>query len=706
VNILQLSTHLNIGGIGSYVTGISARLKKRGHNIVVVSSGGDMEKELVSRSIPHISLDIKTKSELSPKLFRNIPRLLSIVRSEKIDVIHAHTRITQVLACIVSRLAGIPYVVTCHGFFRKKLGRRIFKCWGDKTIAISDAVKTHLMNNFNVAADDIALVYNGVDIDRFNKRFTNDEKKALKKSLNIRERTVIGAIGRLSSVKGYEYLIYAFKLLIDELKDIRLLIVGDGSRREYLIDKAKRLKVDKYITFERGRLDTPEFLSIMDVFVSSAIQEGLGLSIVEALAAGRPVVASNVGGISSIVKDGRTGILTKAKDARALAGAIKGLLNNTALKDKFARRGRDLVEDAFTIDRMVDKIEGVYKASRSHPDKKKILIISVNWLGDVLFTTPFIKAIRKRFPASHIACMVMPRCKEMLEDNPNVDEIIIYDEDHIHKSLMGKFKLILSLRKKRFNTAFILHRSFTKALITFLSGIRVRIGYSTKKRGLLLTSAIEEPVEEMHKIEYFLRIASECGADTHDKDYEFFVNKDEKDAVDHFLKSEGVNRGDIIVVINPGGNWLPKRWPKEKFAKLSRKMIDELGARVVITGAKKDIPLSEEIESLSRAKVINACGKTSLKRLGAFMERADLVVSSDSGPMHLATSVKSKVIALFGPTSNAITGPYGTGHFEVIRKNIGCPVPCYNFGCRDHKCMDAITVDEVFTKAKEVLSAR
>lgn len=108
--------------------------------------------------------------------------------------------------------------------------------------------------------------------------------------------------------------------------------------------------------------------------------------------------------------------------------------------------------------------------------KKRILIVEVNWVGDVIFSTPFIRAVREAYPDAYIACLIHPRCKEMLESNPRIDELIVYDEEYGHKGLLGKLKLVLELRKKHFDVAFLLHRSFTKALITFLAGAKERWG--------------------------------------------------------------------------------------------------------------------------------------------------------------------------------------------------------------------------------------
>ncbi len=334
---------------------------------------------------------------------------------------------------------------------------------------------------------------------------------------------------------------------------------------------------------------------------------------------------------------------------------------------------------------------------------KRILIINVNWIGDVLFSTPFIRTVREAYPDSYIACLLHPRCREMLELNPRLNEIIIYDEEGAHRSLRGKAALVKSLRDKKFDTAFILHRSFTKALIAALAGIKERIGYPTKNRAFLLTNAVEEPTEEVHKVEYFLDIARSCGLKISDRSYEFFIKDADRDFIKGILSSEGVTEKELLVVLCPGGNWDPKRWPKENFAKLGDLLVERFGARIVISGAKKDSGLAEDIRNIMKAKPVVTCGKTNLKQLGALLERADLVVANDTGPMHLAVAMRTRTIALFGPTSPHITGPYGKGDYKVIFKNDKCDVPCYDFSCADNRCMADIKVEDVFKEAEGML---
>lgn len=335
-----------------------------------------------------------------------------------------------------------------------------------------------------------------------------------------------------------------------------------------------------------------------------------------------------------------------------------------------------------------------------------ILIVNVNWVGDVLFSTPAIRAIRQYYPTAHIACMVVPRCKEVLELNPNLNELIIYDEDELHKSLLGKLKLISALKKRHFNIVFLFHRSLTRTLMVALSGIHERVGIYTPKRGFLLTKKVEPPKSEIHKVEQFLNIVRAKGIDFSNRNLEFFIRKDDEAYAEELLKSEGIKRDDILIVLNPGGNWDLKRWSARNFAELGDKLIDIHKARILITGADRDIELGQAISNDMKHKPVIACGKTTLRQLAALLKRVNLVISNDSGPMHIAVSQGARTIALFGPTDPKITGPYGDGKYVVIHKSLeklGCTIPCYNLNCEDNACMKAITVEDVIKEANVLL---
>jgi len=337
----------------------------------------------------------------------------------------------------------------------------------------------------------------------------------------------------------------------------------------------------------------------------------------------------------------------------------------------------------------------------------RILVVNVNWVGDVLFSTPAIRAIRRHYPDAHIACMVVSRCKEILELNPHLNELIIYDEKGEHKGLAGKLRLISALKARRFDCVFLFHRSLTRTLMVALSGIKERVGTDNPKRGFLLTKKVKSQPPDIHKVEQFLHIVKAViGDEDYGKSMELFISREDEAFADEFLKSYGIGQKDNFIILNPGGNWDLKRWPADNFAKLGDKLNGQYSVPIVITGAEKDAELGKKIAGMMKCKPVIACGRTSLRQLAAIMRRASLVISNDSGPMHIAVSQGARTIALFGPTDPAITGPYGQGVYSVLQKSPGipgCKIPCYNLRCEKALCMEAVTVEDVFKEAERLL---
>ena len=234
MRILLLTTHLEMGGIAKYVTTLAKVLKHWGHTVFVASSGGEMEEVLDRERIRHIHLDIRTKSELSPKVIKSFFRLKAFLKDEKINLIHAHTRVTQVLSELIRRRCEIPYVTTCHGFFKRRIGRRMFGCWGEKVIAISEAVREGLIRDFNVKKEKIEVIHTGIELEKFLNGLSERERTEVRYTWNLGKRPVVGTIGRLSSVKGQDILLKAAALFAKDLYKLTVLLVGDGPEKERL----------------------------------------------------------------------------------------------------------------------------------------------------------------------------------------------------------------------------------------------------------------------------------------------------------------------------------------------------------------------------------------------------------------------------------------------------------------------------------------
>ena len=359
MRILFLANHFNTGGITSYVMTLAKGLLRRGHHVVVSSSGGDRVVDLEAAGIRHAMAPLCVKCEVHPKIFFSLPKLFKLVKDEKIDLIHAQTRSTQVCASMLSRLTGIPMVSTCHGFFRPHWGRRMFPLWGKAVIAISPQVAGHLIKDLRVEEKDVTVVQNGIELDKF-RPLEAFKKIDHRRRWGFFDGPLIGIVARLSDVKGHRYLIEAMPDVLKAFSNVQCLIVGVGPQEEQLKEQARTMGLGESIRFLNVVNKTGELLRLLDIFILPSVQEGLGLSAMEAGACGVPVIASRVGGIPEVVMDGETGILVPSQDPKALADAIVCLLSDSAKMLTFGKRAREIASERFSADRMVEGTITVY----------------------------------------------------------------------------------------------------------------------------------------------------------------------------------------------------------------------------------------------------------------------------------------------------------------------------------------------------------
>jgi glycosyltransferase involved in cell wall biosynthesis len=366
MNILYLTNHLNIGGITTYVFTLAKGMKERGHNIYIGSSGGELLPKFKAEGIIYVPLPIKTKSELSPKILISMYKLSQTIKRYRIEIVHSNSRTTQVLACVLAKYKDFLHVATCHGFFKRRITRRIFGTWGEKVIAVSQPVKEHLTRDFGVNDKNITLIYNGIDADKFenqNAKF----KTEVKKSLGLGDAPVVGIVGRLSDVKGHSYLIEAMHEVLEKIPQVRLVIVGEGKMKKRLVSLGRRLGIEKSILFIPSVRETGDILSIMDVFVMPSLREGLGLALMEAMAAGLAVIGSDIGGIKDLVQDGVNGLLVKPADVRNLACAISALLEDSEKRRLLGQEAQVFIRQNFTQEKMIAETEKVYVECLKNP---------------------------------------------------------------------------------------------------------------------------------------------------------------------------------------------------------------------------------------------------------------------------------------------------------------------------------------------------
>ncbi|MDP2942395.1 MAG: glycosyltransferase family 9 protein [Candidatus Omnitrophota bacterium] len=320
-------------------------------------------------------------------------------------------------------------------------------------------------------------------------------------------------------------------------------------------------------------------------------------------------------------------------------------------------------------------------------DVKQILVITLSNIGDVVLTLPVIGALKENFREALIDVVVGTRAKEVLEADPRIDRMYVYDKS---LSFIGKFKFLLGLRKKRYDLIVDLRNS----LLSFL----LRPRFSSKP-------TLNLPEGVIHKIDaHMLRVKS-LGLSATPNSYQIWISQIDADNASKLLKKKGISDSDEAVCISPGAKSHIKRWPEGNFAKVCDKLIDEMKVKVVFVGDASDRAICERILNRMRSYAVSVAGETNLRELAWCIKRSRLLITNDSAPLHIAGSVGTPSVAIFGPTDYRKYGPR-EGLGVALRKGLHCS-PCEVAQCRYNlECMKAVEAGEVFEAAREILSER
>ena len=310
---------------------------------------------------------------------------------------------------------------------------------------------------------------------------------------------------------------------------------------------------------------------------------------------------------------------------------------------------------------------------------KRILVITLSNIGDIILTTPVIRVVSKEFPSSRIDVMVGPGGKGIFDRDPRIFKLIIYDK---HVSLMEKRRLQLKLKKLKYDLVVDLRNT----VLPILLGPKFR------------TSPIQTfPKSIIHKKERHLYRLHSLGLDDLKENSYIYVGDEDERYIDKLIRDSGIT--DPIVVINPGAKGHLKRWTVEGFADVADRLTGENKTSIVFVGIGPDAEVVNEITRRMKGKSCDLTNKTNVRQLAALLKRARLVITNDSAPMHIGCAVGTRVLAIFGPTDPKKYGP--TGEFDaVVNKKLFCS-PCESAACKyAHECMKLITADEVYEAAK------
>ena len=333
-----------------------------------------------------------------------------------------------------------------------------------------------------------------------------------------------------------------------------------------------------------------------------------------------------------------------------------------------------------------------------------ILIVKLSAIGDVIHTLPSLAALRKRYPDAHITWAIEEDSADIIAGHPCLDRAVVSRRKRWLKNLLalrdvrntiGEIRsFVATLRDRRYDLVVDFHGLLKSSMVVALSGGRRRLGYDSMQElsGLFLNDKVYEDMEK-HAVDRYLDLPRYLGADTDIPEFHIHIEEENRRRVKHLLGENGISANDTFVSVNPVALWDTKMWEDGKFAQLCDRIVGELNLKVVFTGGL-DRETVEHIRSLMHLPSADLAGETTLRDLAYLYELSALVVTTDSGPMHVAAAVGTPTAALFGPTDPARTGPYGAGH-TVVRKGLPCS-PCFLKRCETRRCMEEISVDEVF----------
>lgn len=349
----------------------------------------------------------------------------------------------------------------------------------------------------------------------------------------------------------------------------------------------------------------------------------------------------------------------------------------------------------------------------------RILVVDGGGIGDLVMSTPALRAIRNRFSNSHIVLLTVERTVEVIRNLPYFDELICFKQEGFRnkyrlfrwKTLKLNLSLLRDLRKQRFSMIIDLtaveswKAAILRSIFFKIIGANVHAGRDTDGRGFFLDiKAHENQFGTVHEVERKLLIAKALGARVADSNIEFKVSQKDRKFIDRWLKKKKVSKNNMLVGLNPGSFLPSRRWSKDGFIKIGKQLYDKYGVQVIITGGSKERQLvsdmADKLKDIRPLKFLDF----NIRQLGALLERLQLFITNDTGSMHIASALNVPIIAIFGPENHYRYRPYGNGLSKIIVSGVSLSCrPCEKFDCKTHECMESITPDIVWKEVESVM---
>ena len=340
---------------------------------------------------------------------------------------------------------------------------------------------------------------------------------------------------------------------------------------------------------------------------------------------------------------------------------------------------------------------------------RKILITRTDRMGDVVLSTPVITSLRNACPDAYIAILVRPYTEDIVADNPDLDEVIVYDKKGTHRNWLSTIRFALQMKKKQFDLAVILHSTNRVHIITRIAGIKQRVGWN-RKMGFLLTDRLPYLKREAlkHEIDCNFEMLEYLGIPVVSRKPAVFIPDETRKKVSTLLRGHSIGPADTFVAVHPDASCRSKKWPVERFRDLCIRISLEKRLKCVVVGGPGSEPLGSRISGGMESSIVDLTGKLTVGQTAAVLKQAAVLVSNDSGPVHLATAVGTPVLAIFGRTHRDlgpnVWGPVGE-HDTVLQRDVGCG-ECDPLHCpKNYACLDALSVEEVCAELQKKLGS-
>lgn len=338
---------------------------------------------------------------------------------------------------------------------------------------------------------------------------------------------------------------------------------------------------------------------------------------------------------------------------------------------------------------------------------KKILVIRIDRIGDMVMTTPIFRALKEKWPDAQVTVLTNPLNKDILINNPSIDCILIYDRENKHKRFNSRLTFFRSMRKRGFDLVIdpYLDYELTTSFITRFVGNRFRLGFEFAGREIFYNiryhpNAFPVTTGKKHMIDYYLDLLTCIEVETKKRQPEVFVTAEERENATKLLKKNGVSSENRIIGIHPGGHYESQRWPIKRFAAISDYLITGYGIKIILFADRGEKHLISEFKNCA-VKTPIILEALSLREFMSALSHCCLFLCNNSGPLHIATALNIPTVSTIGPTIPYHWWPYGKNHI-VLRKDLDCS-PCKKGICKTHECMKLIETNDFLSAVEAQL---